>query len=209
MSSPTPGHSWKIERKEMCKSKEFDKFFETEYDYLLSFAKSIDPKAPYEDLLHDCYGKIKDRIVANGFTGDTFLNFTRVTLMNTYKSNYRLLQKRPQVPYHDLNFKYKIENTLQTEREQIEQEEQRQNSIEYLNTMIYCYIDEKYNEKERFVFKTYYLLKPKKLNYRTLAEATGYSITTVSNIIKKMKKDLRQNLIPYINGTLTTGTTGN
>jgi hypothetical protein len=49
------------------------------------------------------------------------------------------------------------------------------------------------------IFKTYYVLKHKHLNYKQLALATNLSQTSVSNTIKTIKKDLRLNLLSYIN----------
>lgn len=191
----------------MCKVKEFDQFFIQQYDYLKLFSKSINPQADYEGLLHDVYVKCKDRITIAGFTGQTFLNFTRVALMNTYKSNYRLRQKRQQIDICDENYYGFIEENLQQKLEQEEQDQELQNTISYVNTMVYSYIDENYNEKDKFIFKTYFLLKPKKINYRQLSEATGFSITAVNNTIKRMKVDIRTNLEQYINGTIITGRT--
>lgn len=191
----------------MCKVKEFDQFFIQQYDYLKLFSKSINPQADYEGLLHDVYVKCKDRITIAGFTGQTFLNFTRVALMNTYKSNYRLRQKRQQIDICDENYYGFIEENLQQKLEQEEQDQELQNTISYVNTMVYSYIDKNYNEKDKFIFKTYFLLKPKKINYRQLSEATGFSITAVNNTIKRMKVDIRTNLEQYINGTIITGRT--
>jgi DNA-directed RNA polymerase specialized sigma subunit len=72
--------------------------------------------------------------------------------------------------------------------------------------MIFEFIEENFNQKEVFVFRTYYLLKHKHLNYKTLAQVTGYSITSVSNIVKKIKKSIRENLQAYI---MTGGTINN
>ena len=192
----------------MRKAKEFDMFFVSEYDYLLSFAKSIDPKSDYESLLHDVYLRCKDRILVAGFDGDSYINFIRVSLMNQYKSNYRLEQKRPKVDFNDVNYYHNIEEHLQLKRDQERQEQDYQDSVSFINTMLFSYIDENFDERDRFIFKTYFLLKNKKMNYKTLAEATGGSLTAVSNTIKKMKADIKMNLELYINGrTITSGYT--
>lgn len=183
-----------------CKLTLFDDFFVREYDYLLGFSKSINPRSDYESLLHDVYIKCKDRIMIAGYSGSSFLNFTRVSLMNQYKSNYRLEQKRPQIDYSDPNYNYHIEATLQSIQEAEEEQEEYMAKVIYLNTMIFQYIDEYYDNRSQFIFKTYFLLKPKKLNYKKLSEVTGYSITSVSNTIKNMKIDIKENLENYING---------
>ena len=186
----------------MNKSKEFDMFFVKEYDYLVQFSRSINPQSDFESLLHDTYIRCKDRITANGYSGLTFMNFMRVSLMNQYKSNYRLIQKRPQVHFDNENYYATIETNLQVKREQEQQEEDYQNQVEYLNTMVFSYINDNFDEREQFVFKTYYLLRNKKMNYKQLAAITGYSITAVSNIIKRMKLSIKLNLENYINGNI-------
>lgn len=197
----------------MCKVQEFDQFFIQQYDYLKSFSQSINPLADYEGLLHDCYVKCKNRIIVAGFSGNTFINFVRVTIVNQYKSNYRLQQKRHNVHYNEDafplpddphgNWRWKIEEKLQEIQEQEEQEQETQGQISYINTMIFQYIDENYDDRDKFIFKTYFLLKPKKINYKQLSEATGFSISTVSNTIKGMKQDIKANLEEYINGRQT------
>jgi RNA polymerase sigma factor (sigma-70 family) len=176
----------------------FDEFYVKEYKYLRTFSKSINPSADYESLLHDCYLKCRDRIEVNGYLGTDYLNFVRVTIINTYKSNYRAGKRKQMVDFEDPNYYNTIEDILSLKDQQEEQETEREHRNIYLNTIIFEYIETVYSPKEIFVFKTYYLLKHKHLNYKTLSEMTGYSITSVSNIIKKMKKDIRLNLISYI-----------
>ena len=201
----------KIQRRltmpQIDKAQEFDNFFCDEYEYLVQFSRSIDPKTDYLDLLHDSYIRCRERITVAGYSGLDFMNFMRVTIINTYKSGYRLKQKRPQVNLECENYYQTIETKLQLKREQEQQEIDYQNQVEYLNTMVFCYIDETFDEKEQFVFKTYYLLKPKRINYSQLSNVTGLSITAVSNIIKRMKTSIKENLENYINGTITTGHT--
>ena len=47
------------------------------------------------------------------------------------------------------------------------------------------------------------ILHHKKLTYKKLAEITGYSLNSVANIIKKIKKQLRRDIISYINSGVT------
>lgn len=180
------------------KVNEYNNFFSKNYIYLKSFTKSIDNKADYENLLHSVYLKIRDRIEANGYNGDEYLNFTRVCLMNSYKSQYRKNKKIQLIDLDDEDFTNHIENVLVRKEELYEQDQLIQSEISYINNGIYEYIEKYFNQKEVFVFKTYYLLKHKHLNYKQLSEATGYSITSVSNIIKRIKKELRQNLKIYL-----------
>ena len=187
-------------------------FFNNNYKYLLGFSKSINPKDDYESLTHDGYIRARTRIQDNGYSGDTFLNYMRCVLMNLYKSQYRSNRNKTIVDINDEDYYQTIEDVLNLKDQQEQLEAEQQNINTYLNTMIYQYIEEHYDQREIFVFKTYYLLKHKHLNYKSLAITTGYSITAVSNIIKKMKKDLRANLKRYITDGQpieTSGTTVN
>lgn len=176
--------------------KEYDKFFVENYKYLLGFSKSINPAYDYESLLHDCYLKCKKRIESNGYDGKEFLNFTRVTIMNTFKTNYR--NKKNNVDFDLIDFNSEIESKLKFNADIEQQEKDRYAYVSYINTSAFEFVDKYFNDKEKFIFKTYYILKGKQLNYKQLALVTGYSITSVSLIIKKIKKELKINLKSFI-----------
>jgi hypothetical protein len=179
------------------KVQEFDDFFVQNYSYLLGFAKSIDVRNDYESLLHDCYLKLRLRIYLSGYSGTTYLNFTRVTIMNTYKTNYR--DAKYTVDYTNENFVNEVENCLQEEETYRQQKCQHDYEMVFLNTMAYEYVNKYFTPKENAIFRTYYLLKHKKINYRQLAIMTKYSQQSVSNCIKRIKKSLKANLMCYIN----------
>lgn len=178
--------------------KKYDEFFTQNYLYLKSFTKSINPKHEYNDTLHDVFLKCRNRIEENGFEGQGFLNYTRVSLMNQYKSTYRNNKKKELVDIDDENFYSTIEEALAQTEDQSQQENELYNRNTYLVSMVYEYLDKYYDDRDKFVFRVYYLLKHKHLNYKQLSEACKMSITTVSNIIKKIKGDLRINLKTFI-----------
>ena len=178
-------------------AKEFDKFFVDNYKYLLGFTKSIDVKNDYQNLLHDCYLKCKTRLLLSGYSGNSYLNYTRVTIMNTYKTQYR--DTKHTIDFHSEDYENEIETELQTREDFNDQSKQHDYEMVFLNTMAYDYVNKYFSPKENMIFKTYYVLKHKHINYKTLSECTGYSITSVSNTIKRIKKALRDNLVSYIN----------
>jgi DNA-directed RNA polymerase specialized sigma24 family protein len=178
--------------------KQFDEFFVKNYNYLLSFTKSIDCKSDFENLLHTVYLKCRANIEEKGYIGNEYMNFTRVALMNTYKSQYRSQKNKTIIDIEDPNYNTIIEETLLTKSEQVQQEELLERELSYIINGIYEYLEIYFNKKEVFIFKTYFLLKHKHLNYKQLSDATGYSMTSVSNIIKRIKKELRQNLAIYL-----------
>ena len=177
--------------------KEFDDFFVKNYNYLLGFSKSINPKADYESLLQDCYIKCVNRIEVNGYTGSSFLNYTRVVIMNQYKSNYRN-KKHIMLTLDEPIVESETECLLQLNEINEEQQKERDKWAGYVNTYIYDYVEKYYSPKEIFIFKTYFKLRNKKINYEELSDLTGYSVSTVSNIIKRIKKDIKFNINIYI-----------
>lgn len=176
---------------------EFNQFFSANYNYLLGFAKSINVRNDYESLLHNSYLKCAKRIDLSGYSGSTYLNYARVTIINTFKTNYR--DKRHTIDCDNPDYQEEIENILIEEHEYQEQKKLREQEMSYINTQAFEYCDKYFTPRDNMIFKTYYVLKHKHLNYKQLAEATGYSITSVSNTIKRMKKSLRENLITFIN----------
>lgn len=182
---------------EIDKVKEFDKFFVDNYRYLLGFTRSIDVKNDYQNLLHDCYLKCKTRLLLSGFSGNSYMNYTRVTIMNQYKTNYRDCKRT--IDFHNEDYEEEIEDNLQLKEDFEQQSRQHDYEMVFLNTMIYDYVNKYFTPKENMIFRTYYVLKHKHINYKMLAEVTHYSQTSVSNVVKKIKKELRTNLMCYIN----------
>jgi len=180
------------------KIREFDQFYSNNYRYLLGFSKSINPQADYESLTHDLYIRARNRIEVNGFSGDTFLNYTRVGLMNLYKSNYRSDKKHQLIDIENPDYYGCVEEHLQMKEYQEEQQDELNNLNTYLTSNVYEYLDKYTTPKEQYIFKTYYLLSHHHINYKELSRITGYSITSVSNIIKRLKKQLRVSLSLYI-----------
>lgn len=185
---------------------EFDNFFINNYDMLLGFSKSIDVKNDYESLLHDCYLKCHKRIDLSGYSGSTYLNFMRVTITNTYKTKYR---DRKHMVTIDTNstqdsvatndWQGKAEMKLLDEYDYTIQQQEYDNEMAFYNTMVYEYVNKYFDARDNMIFKTYYVLKHKHLNYKQLAAVTNLSQTSVSNCIKHIKKSLRINLLCYLN----------
>lgn len=178
--------------------KNFDRFFVEKYQYLQGFTKSINPRHEYLDTLHDSYIRARTRINENGYSGQSFLNYFRVVIINYYKSQYRNDKSRELVDIENPDYNQTIEDILSIKEDQLLQEIENNNRNTFLTSSIYEYLNKYYDQRDQFIFKTYFLLKHKHLNYKQLSEATGFSITAVSNTIKKIKKDLRINLKCYI-----------
>ena len=185
----------------VTKVQEFNQFFTREYKYLLGFTRSIDVRNDYESLLHDCYLKAATRISLSGFSGSTYMNFLRCTIMNTYKTRYR--DRKYSVDIEHPDYQEVVEERLLEEHEYAEQRKEYDNDMAFLNTMAYEYVNKYFSPREEMIFKTYYVLKHRHLNYKQLSEATNLSQTSVSNTIKTIKKSLKTNLMCYINTGMT------
>lgn len=183
------------------KVQEFNKFFTDNYKYLLGFSRSIDVRNDYESLLHDCYLKVATK-VSSGYSGNTYLNYMRCTIMNTYKTSYR--DRKYTVDIEHPDFQDVVEERLLDDHEYAEQRKEYDNEMAYLNTMVYEYVNKYFSPRDNMIFKTYYVLKHKHLNYKQLAIATNLSQTSVSNCVKNVKKSLKQNLVCYINTGMNT-----
>ena len=178
---------------------EFDQFFKSNYKYLCGFSRSIDVKNDYESLLHDSYLRCRDRIAKNGYQGKDYLNYTMVTIMNLYKTQYTQSRNYQKIEFENPDYQSNIEYQLQLKESQEQQEQELYYRAIFLNTMVFEYLDRYCTPREIFIFKTYFLLKHKRLNYEQLSQATNLSVKTVSTTIKKVKKELQRNIISYIN----------
>jgi len=193
------------------KTQEFNQFFISNYDMLLGFAKSINVKNDYESLLHDCYIKCHKRIDLSGYSGNTYLNFMRVTITNTYKTAYRDRKPMVAISTHGedsvlsggdnrlQSWNAKAEAKLLDDYEYELYRQEYDREMSFYNTMVYAYVNKYFDARDNMIFKTYYVLKSKHLNYKQLAAATNLSMTSVSNCIKHIKKSLRNNLMCYLN----------
>jgi len=190
----------------MCddKAKQFDYFFSKNYKLLLNYSKSIDRKSEdSQDLLHNVFLKCRNRIISSGYSGNDFLNFTRVSILNTYKTDYKNNKKITKVNIDDPNFYNYIDQYLGDKEIEVIKEKEIQDREVFLTAMIYEYLEKYVDERDRFIFKSYFLLKHRHINYQQLSECTGFSLSTVSNTIKRLKKQLKKDLKCYILGGLT------
>lgn len=189
---------------------EFNNFFIKNYKYLLGFTRSIDVHNDYESLLHDCYIKCHKRIDLSGYSGNTYLNFVRVTIINTYKTKYRDRKDFVAIDTCGEDGYLHSDNRVQSWNDKAEQrlldeyeydllQKEYDAEMSFYNTMVYEYVNKYFSPKENMIFKTYYVLKHKHLNYKQLSEVTNLSQSSVSNTIKNIKKSLKHNLLCYLN----------
>jgi hypothetical protein len=157
----------------------FNTWFSENYNSLVS---SIKDRYIYdEDVFHETYKNIYEKILFLSFDGDGFLPY----FLRSYYTN-RILNECKESLYCEL-----LPNA---DKEDIDPEyysdmEENQKKLE---TDILNYIYLNYNIREFELFKMYTGLKPA-VNYSTLAGITGISRHKIQRVISKIKKDIRSN----------------
>jgi len=174
----------------------YDNIVTTHYQRLIVFARED------ADNVNDCYLKVRNRLESKPFTAHTetelvqkLITYTKSTIFNQFKTNYTAKKNYIEVG-HD------AETQLQQEELEEQLELQELNQMRFEVQKLFEYLKKNYSEADNYVFRVYYLHNEqgKKITYKELSVITGYSISKCCGIIQKVKKDLRLNLIQYING---------
>jgi RNA polymerase sigma factor (sigma-70 family) len=182
------------------KVKEFDKFFKENYKKILNDARSITKNdLYYEDIVNENYLKIRERILRNGFNGN-FYAYVWISIKNDFSTIKKTQGKRVMKDIDDYDNNSsdieKAEQILLQQQYWNDENETYYQNIEFIVMKLFDFIETRYNEKQCYLFKTYFLLST---NYKELSEITKYSQTYISNTIKPMKKDVKNNFINYLN----------
>jgi hypothetical protein len=181
----------------------YNEIFTENYDKLKRIAQQDD------DVLHHVYIKNLNRFDTNDFFSahtsieTKLLNFMSLSIHNHSKTMAKQTGKHIEIN-DDAENKLVLNDLIEKHDLQHYQE------LQYLTEKLFEYTGKHYNEAENYTFRVYYLwdVNNKKITYTKLSEITGYSVSKVCGIITKIKKDLRQNLINYINDNQRTDTTG-
>jgi len=177
----------------------YDNVFTDNYNKLLKFCKND------EDRLQQIYIDVRQRLEVKPFTASTLteipqqlVKYVKTSLHNHWKETERLKKKYivPQDCIQELEDKLMLDNEID------EDNNDKQQQLEYISQRLFEYIKLNYNTEYSYVFVTYYLYDAnnKKITYNQLSSITGYSISKCCKIIKTIKQDLKLNLINYING---------
>lgn len=199
-----------IKHKQLYDVKLFNEFFIDNYKNLVKDAQKITNHNPYydmaEDFVHDNYIKILNRIALSGFTGSNFRGYFFMAM----KNDFRVLKNREKVRHfvpidtvdNDNGWEYgktnrsKAEQYLLEEEEWNKDQEQYHTIIESIVIHLFKYVQIKYNDKQTYLFITYFLEGD---TYKQLSERTGVDISIISKTIKPMKLDIKNNFQTYIN----------
>lgn len=174
----------------------YNDVFNKQYKSLLKFARQDD------DNLHDSYLKLLKKITEKGFTAHTITElhrklkiYIKTIIYNNFKTQY-ILKK------NNVIINWEAELMLEKDNTSMQEDRQYYDELEYFTIKLFEYLKKKYSEADQYLFRVYYLYDKnnKKITYKKLSEITGYSLLKVYQIIKKIKIDLKSNLINYING---------
>ena len=181
------------------KVKEFDKYFNVNYIKIKRSAKTLMKHSEdYEDVLHNVFLTIRDRISRKGFEGNKYGGYIYISLMNEFKLSKNKEKKNITLDIDDeviMNIAEwcmeDYENSYQSHLNYVEENE-------YITKVLFEFIGKNFNEKECFIFRTYYLSKDK-MTYKRLADITKYEYSTLQQMIKEIKKKIRLEFIFYLN----------
>lgn len=178
----------------------FDQFFANKYEKLLMEARSITQHNEYSaDIVNDTYLKVRQRIWLSGYTGTNYHAFVWQSISNEWKVLCNRKKIRSFIDINDEDDHYRdiehAENVLQDINRDNDHQEEYYQKIEFIVRMLFNYIETKYDSKATYLFKFYFI---EGTTYAELAERTGYSQAYISQTIKPMKLELRNNFKQYL-----------
>lgn len=165
--------------------KDFDIFVSNNYKKLYTHAYcTTKNNEDAHDLLTDTYVKIKQFIIASGYTSTQFITHFCKSITNAYIDQKR--KKQYQWLSADILEDFEEENNYCDE-------EELQQKREHLCKKMFQYIEKKYDPRECYVFRVYYLYPPnQRMTYQKISQQTGLGITYCSDVIRKIRLDLKQ-----------------
>ena len=179
--------------------KHLDKFFTEQYNYLQAFTNVVSNGYTVDtsDVLHDAYQKVARRI-SNAHLIANLTGYTMIVIRNTL---YSRAKKKINKPHLDVSC-YSNQEEVEVMLSEIEENDfdklNYYNEIEWISREIFNYLKINYTEREQYIFRCYYLNE--KMTYNKLSTMSGFSVGYCAELIKLIKKDLKENLIKYING---------
>jgi len=180
------------------KAKEFDNYFVDNYKKIKASATSLlKHRSDVEDVMHNVYLTIRDRIERKGYSGDTYGGYIYVSLQNEFKLAKNREKRHREIDISEEHIEYVADWCLQD----LQLSEQKDKDLQYKNEFIiqilFEFIEGNFNEKEFYLFRVYYLSE-NKMTYEKLAKQTGYQFSSLAQIIKNMKKRIRNEFQPYL-----------
>lgn len=163
----------------------FDEFITQNYDkvYTHAYCTTGDEEKAH-DLLQDTYLKVRNFIAMSGYTTQRFIthfcrSVTNLWIDQKRKRNYEY------VP-HDI-----LDNSF--DEDDYDEIEHQQQLREAKCKIIFQYIENKYDAKENYVFRVYFLFPPsERMTYQKISNQTGLTIKYCSLTIRKIRDDIKR-----------------
>lgn len=173
----------------------FNTWFSVNYNTLQRYCK----KYRYdEEILHDVYINIHDRITRSGYTESYFMTYVKRSIRNLRINEGKKQNNKHWIDIDDEDYCNTIENKLIEEDEFEKDTQQYREDIMYFSKMLFKFInDRKYTDEWQFIFRCYYLM-PNRFTYNKLTVMTGIDKSKCTRIIKTMKKDIRDNFETWL-----------
>ena len=180
----------------------FNNYFSNNYNGLVKYTIMIGQSVNLiekrerwaKDILHDSYLKINNRLTMSGFTGN-LTGYTMITINNALISHYNKVVKTIPIEINTDSID-NIEDILLAQEQEHKERVVYQNEIEIISRNIFRYLSTRYNDKQKYIFRTYFLNK--KMTYKKVKKTTGYSLGFISETIKKIKQDLKYNFTHWM-----------
>lgn len=187
----------------------FDDFLQKNYNTIRTDSQRICRNdKDFEDIFHNNLIKIRERIIASGFTATKYVTLEKSLYGYCWMSitnDYKLLKKREgkkrviQI-LNDSEYSNVENGITQDDVNRFVDEHDKQlyySQLEVLTKYVFKFLEDFYPIKQQYLFKRY-LLTVKYNTYQKAVDETGYSLSFVKNTIVSIKKDLKLNLINYI-----------
>jgi RNA polymerase sigma factor (sigma-70 family) len=161
----------------------FDNFITENYQkvYTHAYCTTGDEEQAH-DLLQDTYIKVRTFIEASGYTTNRFITHFCKSITNAW------IDKKRKRVYEYVDF-----NILDDSIDEDNLEEEQQHIRELKCKTIFQYIEKKYDERENYIFRVYFLFPPKeRMTFQKISNQTGISLNDCSIIIRKIREDCKK-----------------
>jgi DNA-directed RNA polymerase specialized sigma24 family protein len=174
----------------------FNEFFTSNYNKLLTYCYDYRISADY---LHQAYLNTYDKIQKTGWTGNSYTTYIIRSVVNLDINDKKSLKNRNVVNI-DTENPLAIENKLEEIKTEDEINELIRQRNEYIVRELFQFLQYhvKCTEIEMMIFKIYYLSKTK-MSYVKIKQLTGVNKNRVTIILRKIKKQINENFINYLN----------
>ncbi|MCD6435581.1 MAG: hypothetical protein J7L15_04270 [Clostridiales bacterium] len=153
-----------------------------------------------EDFVNDTYIKLrKNYLNKTGLTTSDFSKLTKRAIWNRFIDETRDVKKKKTVYFDDVS-DAAIEKSLTEQYEWEKESKLYQLEVQFLAKNLFFYLNSmNYSEIELFIFKTYVISG---YTYKEIENKFNISIDKSKNIMRKMRKDIKNNLLSWIENKL-------